>query len=60
MSDLFRETFFGHAVRWLRGGKVLRYPEERTDFELPPGYSTSDGFVAPRYTGDAHEGTMRK
>ena len=48
MSDLFRETFFGHAVRWLTGGKVLQYPEDRTDFKLPSGYSTSDGFVAPR------------
>ncbi len=51
MSDLFRETSFGHAVRWLTGGKVLRYPEERTDFKLPPEYSASDGFMAPRGDG---------
>lgn len=52
MSELFRETYFGHAVRWLTGNKVLQYPEERIEFELPPGYSTSNRFAPPH--GEPH------
>lgn len=47
MSELFRETFLGHTVRFLTGRKIFQYPEERTDFELPAGYSISEGFVTP-------------
>ena len=57
MSELFRETCFGHTVRWLTGNRVLQYPEERIDFELPPGYSTlHESFAASgggRSSGDA-------
>lgn len=48
MSELFRETLFGHAVQSLTGSKILLYPEERTNFELPPEYSTSEIFAGPR------------
>ena len=56
MSDLIRETPFGHAVRLLTGNKVLQYPEERPDFKLPPGYSTSESFPAPRGDGRSSRG----
>lgn len=47
MSELFRETPFGHVVRFFTGNKVLQYPEEGTDFEIPAGYSISDSFTTP-------------
>ena len=48
MGDLFRETLFGHTVRWLTRNRVLQYPEERTNFEVPPGLRTSNRFDAAR------------
>lgn len=51
MSELFRETFFGHTVRFFTGNKVLQYPEERTDFVLPAGYSISDSCATPQGDG---------
>lgn len=56
MSEFFRETPFGHTVRLLTGNKVLQYPEERTDFQLPTGYSTSDTFSVPRRDGQSSQG----
>lgn len=47
MSEVFRETIFGHIVRWLTSNRVLQYLEERTDFQLPPDYCTSDKHAAP-------------
>ena len=52
MSELFRETPFGHTLRLFTGNKVFQYPEERTYFELPAGYSISDGFSTSH--GDVH------
>ena len=39
MDDLFRETFFGHFVRLICHNSVLRYPEERPDFQIPSSYT---------------------
>ena len=57
MSDLFRETFFGHAVPFFTGRKVFQYPEERTDFELPAGYSISDSFTTAHGDRKPSQGT---
>lgn len=56
MSELFRETLFGHAVRFLTDNQIFQYPEERTDFEVPPAYSISDSFVAPHGDEQSSDG----
>ncbi|KAL1302463.1 hypothetical protein AAFC00_002855 [Neodothiora populina] len=38
MSDLIRDAPFGQLVRYITKNKYLRYPEERSDFELPSCY----------------------
>lgn len=39
MSDLVREAPVGQIIRWVTGNKVLQYPEERPDFQLPTSYT---------------------
>lgn len=56
MSELLRETLFGHAVRFLTDNMFLQYPEERTDFDLPPAYSISDSFVSSHGDGQSSDG----
>ncbi|KAI5463908.1 major facilitator superfamily domain-containing protein [Mariannaea sp. PMI_226] len=38
MIDLVRETPIGQAIRLISRNRLLQYPEERADFELPPQY----------------------
>ena len=40
MSDLIREAPLGQVIRFLTRNKVLQYPEEKPDFELPDVYRT--------------------
>lgn len=51
MSDLIREAPLGMALRWLFRNKILQYPEECSDFNLPIQYLTkitSEKQVPPR------------
>ncbi|KAI4121999.1 MAG: hypothetical protein LQ338_006050 [Usnochroma carphineum] len=41
MADLFREAPIGQLLRFLSGNRVLKYPEERPDFQLPEAYNTA-------------------
>ena len=41
MSDLIREAPIGQIIRWVTGNKLLPYPEEKSDFELPTEYTTA-------------------
>lgn len=38
MYDLIREAPLGQALRLLSRNKLFQYPEERSDFQLPPQY----------------------
>ncbi|KAL3490654.1 MFS general substrate transporter [Aspergillus germanicus] len=38
MLDLLRETPLGQAIRLVSRNKLLLYPEEKADFQLPPQY----------------------
>ncbi|KAJ3497047.1 hypothetical protein NLG97_g2202 [Lecanicillium saksenae] len=38
MLDLIREAPLGQAIRFLSRNKLLQYPEEKPDFQLPPEY----------------------
>ena len=40
MSDLLREAPIGQVIRYLTKNKVLKYPEELPDFQLPESYNT--------------------
>ncbi|KAM0520669.1 hypothetical protein ACHAPE_003066 [Trichoderma viride] len=39
MSDLFRESALGQAIRFVSRNKWLQYPEEKPGFVLPPQYA---------------------
>lgn len=38
MSALIRDAPIGQIIRWATKNRVLQYPEERDDFELPTSY----------------------
>ncbi len=38
MSSLVRESALGQIIRWATGNKVLPYPEEKPDFQLPEAW----------------------
>jgi MFS transporter, DHA1 family, multidrug resistance protein len=40
MLDLIREAPLGQAIRFISRNKLLQYPEERADFELPIQYAS--------------------
>ena len=40
MSDLIREAPLGQLIRFITKNKVLQYPEEKPDFQLPEAYNT--------------------
>ena len=42
MSDLIRDAPVGQIVRYLTGNRVLRYPEEKGDFQCPTCYAQPD------------------
>lgn len=39
MTDLLREAPLGQIIRWVTKNRVLKYPEEMDDFELPAAYN---------------------
>jgi DHA1 family multidrug resistance protein-like MFS transporter len=41
MADLIREAPLGQLLRYVTGNRVLKYPEELPDFELPETYRTA-------------------
>ncbi|KAF2653747.1 MFS general substrate transporter [Lophiostoma macrostomum CBS 122681] len=41
MSALIRDAPFGQLVRFVSGNRLLQYPEERADFQLPGSYDVS-------------------
>lgn len=40
MADIIRDAPLGQILRFVTGNRVLLYPEERPDFELPASYTT--------------------
>lgn len=40
--DTLREAPFGQLVRWVTRDRIFRYPDERSDFVLPPIPHKSD------------------
>lgn len=41
MLDTLRDAPLGQIIRYVTGDRVLLYPEERPDFELPKSYTDS-------------------
>ena len=41
MSDLLREAPLGQLIRFITRNKMLKYPEELPDFQLPESYNTA-------------------
>ncbi|KUJ17062.1 multidrug transporter [Mollisia scopiformis] len=39
MADILREAPLGQIIRWATNNRVLKYPEEMDDFELPATYN---------------------
>ncbi|RMZ89128.1 hypothetical protein DV736_g3649, partial [Chaetothyriales sp. CBS 134916] len=39
MSALLRDAPVGQIIRFVTGGRLYQYPEERPDFQIPAGYS---------------------
>ena len=44
--DFFRETQLGQIARWLSNERILLYPEEKSDFQIPVTYLNSITTVA--------------
>lgn len=42
MSDVIRDAPIGQIIRWITRKRVLRYPEEMPDFQLPTSYLESN------------------
>ena len=40
MSALIRDAPFGQLVRYFTNNRILQYPEEQADFQLPAAYQT--------------------
>jgi DHA1 family multidrug resistance protein-like MFS transporter len=41
-SEIIRDAPIGQLLRWATGNRILLYPEERPDFQLPTGYRPYD------------------
>ncbi|KAI4130878.1 MAG: hypothetical protein LQ341_006419 [Variospora aurantia] len=41
MADIIREAPVGQIIRFLTSNRVLQYPEEKLDFQLPEAYNTA-------------------
>ncbi|KAI4136398.1 MAG: hypothetical protein L6R39_007808, partial [Caloplaca ligustica] len=41
MADLFRDAPIGQIIRFVTRNRVLQYPEEKPDFQLPEAYNTA-------------------
>jgi MFS transporter, DHA1 family, multidrug resistance protein len=57
MLNILRDALLGQIIRYVSGNRVLLYPEEKLDFELPKSYTTTNttdlstkasGSVTPR------------
>ncbi|ORY09308.1 benomyl/methotrexate resistance protein [Clohesyomyces aquaticus] len=46
--DCFRETQLGQIARWLTNQRILLYPEERSDFQIPRAYLGNSTFGEPK------------
>ncbi|KAF2398427.1 MFS general substrate transporter [Trichodelitschia bisporula] len=46
MSDLFRDSPLGAIIRWGSRGRLLKYPEERPDWECPEVYKKPENIQA--------------
>lgn len=44
MKDLFRETAVGQILNVVSGGRILPYPDQRTDFVVPRRYDPRASF----------------
>ncbi|KAK7520782.1 major facilitator superfamily domain-containing protein [Phyllosticta citriasiana] len=40
MSDLVRDAPIGQLIRYFSRNRLLQYPEERPDYQLPPSYTS--------------------
>ena len=49
MADIIREAPLGQVIRWITGNRVLKYPEEKPNFECPNCYR-DPGSTAPSLT----------
>ena len=49
MADLIRDTPLGYCIRYLSKNRVLQYPEDRPDFELPESYRSKPSTIEPEY-----------
>ena len=55
MFSVVRSSVAGQLIRWISGKRLLRYPEERPDFQLPERYKlhkdhTTDEIEHPHTT----------
>lgn len=48
MSDLIRDAPIGQILRWVTGRRILKYPEERDDFQIPSAYTDNSGVKSPQ------------
>lgn len=58
MLDLFRETAFGQLLNSLSNGRILPYPEQRSDFTLPAKYLAK--FVSPNGDDNTDSDSQRE
>jgi DHA1 family multidrug resistance protein-like MFS transporter len=42
MSDIIRDAPIGQIIRWATNKRLLKYPEERSDFQCPHSYAHPD------------------
>jgi DHA1 family multidrug resistance protein-like MFS transporter len=47
MEHIVRSSYAGKFLRAVTGKKILKYPEERDDFQLPACYADSPALEAP-------------
>lgn len=46
MSDIIRDAPIGQILRWITGNRILLYPEEKPDFQLPAGYTLPEKSIS--------------
>ena len=46
MSDLIRDAPMGQLIRYFTKNRLLKYPEERPDFQCPASYRNPEGIAA--------------
>lgn len=63
MADIIRDAPLGQILRFITGNRVLLYPEERPDFELPASYnallnSTEKTVIRPATSRKSSDSTI--